>query len=1561
MKHLLAFCLFLIIVTSVSANRPSVEESKALNVKAFEINLELHDLYKRSAISKNASTEDIKKLNDQLNELRTLHPKIAEAVAAKSLGMDRIILGTQRYRALAWLHAWCTFNHLAYRASLPSSDPILRKRLVSVGDSEKSSLELLISTYAEIAETENNKSNPLQAILREEDQLSHLLAYGEPWLSPEEKKKAGVNHNVYIPSSKDLLGQSADLVVGGKMLIGGKTPRNFLSLWGLVNLEVDTWHNNRLNPENGSTLPASTNAPALGLGDLAGWLLHLSAGPLRDFGSVETQGRFRSRVNKIGLFLRWRQNHTDETELKRFVRRLYDARTKGGESLEAAYGDLLQSARPDEGEFLFDAAYWARYTYLLSIKMPRRSLQRPEQADVIENTWKNLGLGEFYAERPDVSERPGYLRWNQQPANSNITSLLSDLTNATWKFFAFEQNVRKFDSEQFSGINQSVYSNNSDPGKLTALESYSAGLEKNLADLRSSFREFVEPYFTPVAFVPAGAPSPKLDYYQKLFLANPVRLTTADDPYTVRFRASTTITEQERIIQDFATIAGEMRSAMLLYGMVRDAYDQANQTKDSSDVGFLLQRLPSGIPFSSAQIYQLPALSFQDYLDNFDRHIRTLEKGVKLLEAKKDLRAEYKSKRERFNAAQLRLRAARIGTEIIQKAVGISETYRKIADIGAEIEDKGKEIARLENAGWTSSAEANDRRLAQVERLRDLAAAQVDALREVSQQAFEILTGEVQRLEGLKAQLNESVDEKEEEARANAVIGVIKTSVNLICLALVPFTSGGSMSVASTINQGIDIYQQLSKVNWDNFGDAVIGIGEAADSVGRAIETGVDSFGSEEAKKSLAEAKLFLNQKRGNIATATGTTRKLLEAIGKLPNDAIGNIATALSNGYTVSIRQNGKLEFDFGNKKIIFKHEGLKNDLKSFLDAGGMIVNDLRLRNSDLIKLPEISDPRKFRDKLSESLDIIAKQMPPEILSNWEAVGEDVKRQKEEEFKNRLARLKGRVQDIDTSITDLRILGQAIVGGWLVVSDQETTVSILAPPLTTEAAQFKARLVAYQNAIVFTEMNGLVNKLNGRRDEIIAKANTASDSLPALRQLVALIPTYIDQTKADVSDINKKLDDAKSKLEDTTNQVEIAYYDSDATKAFREASDIRLKQADERIRQAALEKARALLQYEMEVLGSEKQDNEVVGATHELRAAEIDFQRTYEASLEAGIDPLADEAGELSKKEKGRRRDYNRFEIIPPFSSPAMTPPSTNSLRSLLAGYEIDSNSDYVPNYDRLAIAQTSDDLIGLLQWLSLVSKPDDDPKPADYFALTVSHAIYDEPKKAAENLREIKAKVHELYVKRANSRMDPKSAEDSTTDNTRITWLVNTPERWSKTFLKNYRIPEAKIAQVIGYIQFRFEHDDGTDNERTLYKSVGPPGNAYYVDTNHIRVYCEKCNNLRFIAIPPVKPVPNLGSMLIGKTGSEIFQNENDIVASPYTAQGKSEIRDKLKLHYKLSLTGALGSDNAREGDWTILILDPTAKTPPQRKQLIDLLDKTVFWFVAGYLQIDPTKKVQ
>lgn len=1544
MRYLLTFSLVLVLGSQVLAKGPSVEELETVNVKALGINLELRDLYARSINTKRADKNEIALLNAQLAELQALHARIIDASNAQGIGIDRIVLSTRRFRSLAWLHAWTAFNQLVYRASGPPVDPSLRRSLISMAGDGTSSLELLLATYSQIAETENNQVNPLQAVLADNDQLSHLLAYREAWLNSSEQSKSGVNHEFYIPSSEDILGKSNDMITGGKI------PRNLLSFWGLVNLELDTWHNNALNPETGPVLPASLNARQLGSSDLASWLMRVDASPLKYPGSTDAVSGFRVRAKKLGLFLNWRQKYSDEDELAKLIDGLFDARTKPGGNLAVSFGDLLEAAKPVDGESLYDAGYWARYVYLLSIKMPRRSLQTPAQLSLVEDKWRVLGLGELYAEHPDVPERPGYLRWNQQPANSNVASLLSDLTNGVWKFFSFEQNIRPLDADQFSGINQSFYSNNSDPAKLVPLKTYAARLEQNLDVLKLSFGRFIEPYFRSTGFAPEK--NAKLKYYESLLLADPLRLTNSSDPFTNGFRGSTTVTEQERIVGDFITIAGEMRSALLLYGMVEESYSTANQTKDSSEAGWRLQHVTTGIPFSRGQIYRLPQVTFKDYQESLKRHIDTLAQEVTLIQAKKDLRAEYKSKKERLVEAQLRLQAARVGTKVIEKARAISETYRKIADLGAEIDDLGEEIARLEQAGWKSSEGAADKRLAQVERLRDLAAAQVDALKEVTQQASEVLTSQVEELNRLSVQFKAAQQQQKEQEEANEIIGVIKAAVSVIGLALAPFTGGTSISVAIMVNKGIDTYQQLSRVNWSNFGEAVVGIGKAAESIGQIVDTGVSTFGSESAKKSLAEAKEFLNQKKSDVGSAVNETRKLLEGLGNLPKNAIGPVATALSNGYSVSIGQNGKLTFNAGDKKIIFHDEGLKNDLRSFIDAGGMIVNDLRIRNSDFVKLPEITVDQDFRRKLSESLDIVSKQLPPELFDKWKAQGEDVKKQKEEEFRNSVARLKTRVEDVNTSITDLRALGQAVAGGWLVVSDDETTVSILAPPLTGEAAQFKARLENYKAAVVSKTLTDLIGKFNGRRNEIIAAADKANTSA-ALGEVVLAIPGYIEQTKADAIAINHELEIAVEKFEETKVQVEISNYDAAATKAFREASDIRLQQADRRVREAALEKERAVLQIEMELLRAEQQNFEVQGAVHELRAAAIDFERTYEACLEAGVDPAADEAEELSQAEKNRRIQHNRFGIVPAVTSLTMTPPSRISLSRLLSGYEIDDSS----KYSRLAVARAADDIIGLLQWLSMVSSDNDNPKPADYFARTVSHAIYAPPKEAAAEFGKMAVTIADDYDKRARKRMQVKFAEDSTSKTAQIKWLNRMPRSWSETFLRNYGVSDDDLSHVLGYIRFRFQHNNGVDDGKMLYKSLGPSGNAYYIDTNQMVVTCDDCANLHFVPIPPTKPVANLGAMSIGETGSDIFKNSNDISININIIQIKSDMREKLGAPYTLNLTGALGPNNQTGGDWTFLIIDPSAKTEEAKEKFVQLLEKNKFLFVAGYLQIDPS----
>jgi hypothetical protein len=1497
----------------------SLHDATLVNIKTYKLNLVLRDVYSSSLLKNGTSKVNVDLLNDSLRQLYDLNASLAETTEGE--GVERIRENTRIYRALAWLHGWAAFNQYLYRASSPGADNTLRRELLDKNG--LSAFEQLISVYAQIADTENNKTNPLQRLLKNETQLSHLLAFRERWLDPSEKANSGVIHNFYIPSSIDILGTPSDMISAGRI------PRNLLSVWGVINLQIDTWHNNRLDPQTGSIPPDSTSTEKIDAKDLSRWLLSITPSSLGQFGDSVARSRLSKRANKIGHFLNWREENSDESRLRSFVQELYNARKPGGD-LKAAFGELFEAAESDDmGESLYDATYWARYVFLLSVKMPRRSLQNPA---AIENSWNSLGLGPFSVDRPNVPKRDGFLRWNQQPPNGAMASLLLDLTNATWGLFGFERKARGTDFDQFANLNRSFYSNNTDKSKLISLANYSSKLTQNLSDLRLVFQKFVEPYFVTKGTLAAKSDT---DYFQKLLLADPTRLTTFSDEYTQRFRGTTTISEQKRVVGDFVTIAGEIRSTFLLYSMIRDAYNKPQDTGDTSDIGFALQYLQVGIPYSSGQIYQLPTKSFNEYMTSLQDHITDLRSHMSVLVAAKELKSNYRSKKARLEAAQLRLRAARIGTKVLEKAEEISEKYRKIADIGVEISALEKQSAQYVNNGFTLTEESSNRKLAQVERLRDLAAAQVDALEDVTTKAIDILNDEVNQLNGLQQQYNQLASEQKKREEATGLINALKIIVTVVGIALAPFTGGASFSVAMIVNQAIDIYQKLSQVNWSNFGDAVIGIGNAAESIGQAIDTGVSTFGSAEAKKSLGDAKKFLNESRSDIENVAATTRKLLETIGNLPKDKIGGVATALSNGYPVSIGQNGKLNFDFGDKKIVFADDSLRKDLKAYLDKGGIILNDLRLRNSDLIKLPEITDDQQFRDKLTDTLDLATKQLPPELLEKWKAQSQAVKDQKKAEFDTAVSALKNRARNLSTPIKDLRLLGQAIVGGWLVVSDDEVTVSVLAPPITKEAAQFKTRLEVYKNSIQQKILSDLIEKFSKTRDEIIAAGEKASNSSDGLLAVANSVPGYISKTRSDATQIASALEDAKEKFEETKNQVEIANYDREAAENFRKASEIRIKEADESVKRAALEQEIALTQYELQALKSEEHNLEVQAAVNELQAADLDFERTYESCLEAGFDPLSD--------------DVDGQKLIPP---------SPVTLKGFLSGHELGDNN----NYDKLLVAQAADDLIGLLQWLAVVSADGDNPTPAAYFADIVSKSIYEEPKNLPDQFLMIRNNIRtdfENRTKPPHKRLTVKIAEDNTNDITKINWFINLPKTWSDNFLTNYGIPETERSHVLGYIRFRLQHDNGTDDGRTLYFSLGKPGNAYYVDVNQISVTCKECANLRFLPIPPRKPLANLGSMSIGVTGSDMFSSEFQILTSDDVVQIKSDIRKNLEVFQNLSLTGALGSD--KNGDWTILIIDPTFKSPEQIKTYVNLLGDSSankFHFVAGYLESDASK---
>ncbi len=132
-----------------------------------------------------------------------------------------------------------------------------------------------------------------------------------------------------------------------------------LSLWALVNLQLDTWHGS-----------AAADTDHFDLVPLARWLKDLSVNDdLLAFehgaGSVPA---FRQKLLRLHRFINFRHLSADPDQLSRLLKRLKEQRTNGAPAVAVPeLADLARAAQPlDNGESLPQAAILLRYVVLLS-------------------------------------------------------------------------------------------------------------------------------------------------------------------------------------------------------------------------------------------------------------------------------------------------------------------------------------------------------------------------------------------------------------------------------------------------------------------------------------------------------------------------------------------------------------------------------------------------------------------------------------------------------------------------------------------------------------------------------------------------------------------------------------------------------------------------------------------------------------------------------------------------------------------------------------------------------------------------------------------------------------------------------------------------------------------------------------------------------------------------------------------------------------------------------------------------------------------------------------------
>jgi hypothetical protein len=1465
---------------------------------ALDINAALKRLYEDASARKPGTAGQVWRLTDLLKDLEKLDSFIERL--GPGLGDKDIRNAALRYRALAWLHAWVTLGELAERTSLPGVEGP-RARLV--GCDGGSALGLLLSIYAQMRQAEGD-DEPLRKRLADGTHFVFLLGYRKPW--KDDKEKGKIEHRYYIPSAKDLIGEPSDPPERNKS-------RRLMTLWALVNLQLDTWHGLAVDPltvppaSDPTIRPGST--PKLKL--LADWLSALHTKKNEDLLSKFDQKGARrgsdlsARADKLARFLRFRQEYADETKLASLLKWLKHRRlTPKTAGTNPRFDDLVLAAQPLGGGRLHDAAVWLRYVLLLSYRT-QRGLLLDEGDDGLPKQWAKLSTGlDWKFDRPaPPAGRGGFLRWDRPPDNGHATAVLADLSRAGIAYLEFEKQVRALEKERFQAAPVS---------RPDAAKRYADALEGKLSPLQAASDRFLKPYF--------AAPGTILQW------ADPRVLTGPGDDGARVFRTSATNKEQGRLAGDLAALAGEYQTALRLHGLIRDAC----RSKDPEAVATSL-RLAGGLGglggLSEWNVHALPRKPFKVYHDDLKEKIKELDKGVKAVDVERELIDAFTDRQKRFEGAQIDLAAARFGREIAEKAIELSKTYRKIAELDIEIEELGVRIAKLDEQAKNNQKEAAGLKLTYATRMRDLAEARVAALGQAVEGAKELAEKAGKDLEDLAASFKEAAKKfREERARARA-FGILKAVISVVGAVLAPFTGGASLMVAALVVTAVDVYKKVDETNWKNFGDAVEAVGDIATQAGGAVKLGLNKFGGAKGKELFSKAQTYFNSARDkvqDVAKLKGELQPLFDQLKALKNgEGAARFASAVANGFPLT-HKDGGFKIEFGKQQMKLP-PGVQDSLKTILLSGGHILNDARARAQGLSNLPELGNA-ELREKLKQALEGAVRELPKEVREKLAGGAKEIENGK-----------KALVASLD-KLTDeeVRRLAHALAGGLLFTWDGKAVVAV-PRSISEETKRLQGRLEAFKKKNLENALKPVVDKFEKLRKDLETKGQQLIDKKNdgGLNKLAGEIPTIVNNMKTQVVDeVKTKLAEAEDELEDKKGLERIVNYEARAADLLAEAAGLSVDQAERRLRRSLLGREAARLSFEINELGDKYAETRVRAAQRALEIAETDLRRAYDACLIRGINPRAP---------KGRR-DVN-----------SLGAGAEVRFRGLLAGY-----SDAEDTHRRLVLDRMAGDVVGMIQWVHLLRlTPDKDARtPVDWYVQMIGvvndrqKPLYLDEKAKPEahvvgELLAIADQLDKLFSDKAAERTRVETATGKVAF-ARIDWLDRIGDFERRRLRELFPLGERRES-LLGSFRFRLTTDRPDADRVHPFADYDIPAEGglydHYVDLSEIYMVSE-ARKLSFLILPPLTSEMNTTWYRYRSPSDKnteinvLGEDLKGILNSPLDKIVADRMKAKLGKEWKnkLGLTEGLG-------DWTVYIFANGVKNEEARNKVIKQLEKDNF----------------
>ena len=1328
------------------------------------------------ATKEDGTKDAIEKLAISIASLRDLGDEIHRLGTGRTV--DRIRIRCEQRVATGWLRTWKLFSELTLDAS-NARDNKLRLRLLSTNVNGSMIFNDLLSIYAGLEErTEKFRQaidrdpyarrewnlpaelkDPLRVRLWKKVGLVLMLdELRGPTSETSESDNASIFLNGYtIPDSRTLVGTADE-----QPTLDEKS--EMLSLWRLINLQLDTW--NDWSVDLDSDLPTST-----GLTELANWLARISSNEdVYAFGAPTQLDRTYLQLcaERLSKFLRFRERASDPNELQRIVNDLADDRhSVDSKGPIAVVPGLVLAATPlpSSDEYLVDAALWLRYIVMLSYQSEGGLSLVGYGDQSLDKYWKHHKLPQntFLINEPTSKRGPTVFRWNAWPNEGHIANLLGDMTSSAVSYLTFQNEIAEATSHRLQ-------------------KRYSEQLEDALNELCTAIRHPLWRHNSNDFMTDSNGHITDRFVIQQL-KQYPSRV----------WPRSATRSEQQRLAVDLSSLTQRLNSAIRLQRLMLKDLEEGGGLESysvSSSLGALTS-LPQSHPART------PTRTFASHITRIRTLSTHLKRDIEDRDVARRLVRAYQLSFQEAEIAQLEYEAATFALQAAEQATAMSRIYEHISELDVQIRRLNKEWANLAEQGHAANEKANGIRLALSIRSRDLAAAQVEALVSAMKRSEAIIQSSTQSLRDTQQILLQRADQIEDEKRKSFIIGIVKSAVRIVGAALSPFTGGASIAISEAVVQTINLIQNAESMEWGNL-EAIVGnVGELAGKGVKISNNVIQVAGSEQLKKDWTSLQASFRNTEQAIAGVGDQARELLQGINGLSE--LTNTVNAAASGLPISYA-NRTLHVDLRSlRKIHIKDRGLANALKGVLDSGGVFVNNLEQRVRRIGQLPLLDD-EALQVELKTAVDECVAVAPPDVILRFEEIGRTLTEPQRLVEESKL-QLKKWIESAGQE--KQKLLARILGGGMIIMISDDGAIVAVERPVEKELESIRNRLESIVRDGMVKAIGDIVKTIQSKRHNLnaqIEKTEQARDEAELRRIANETVPQIIVELAGDkergvrgeLDKLSDKLAQAKGVLDDKQLEVDAAGFENIAARFFADAAKVKLEEAEvavqkalnyTRVRQLQLERDKTLLDKHKLLVKSTRKQCAIANLL--LRQAFIDC-------LDRGINPTSSEE-EILQLQIGYFEQRRGISL-----AGAM-------FRGRNASEIAQSN----------LVREMAEEFVGALQWMNLLcinsdGEPDEHPRTsAEWYMALVNHLALERSLTEDNRTFEAWVTVLERQVENNASRLSDIQAFTIEYAELNLEYFDENAQAVADPYLS--LIDEHRRKQAIGRIEFRVGHELG------------------------------------------------------------------------------------------------------------------------------------------------------